>query len=113
MPPPRGGRHRPRPHQDSEEWVRDALVASDEMFADRSTSSDGDDRAQRHLEWLTDAVFSDEPGMRCIMFSVFAGCLAVVNAACGVVFVVTGSLGIGAARTAVAHRQSGLVSAIL
>ena len=80
-------------------------------WKDRSSSSPSFDDS---THWLT-STFGDAYDMetRCAVFSTAGIYAALVYAFCGVMFIVTGSLGVGAARTMVSHRQSGLVGSSL
>ena len=98
-------RHSHREHRKSDEWLDKVKTYSD---------SDSSDEAENdpHLRWLKETVDDMDMGQRCEVFSVVAVLGALTYAACGVIFIVTGSLGVGAARTMVGHRQSGLVRII-
>ena len=76
-------------------------------------SSSSDEEMDQHVRWLAEAVEDMSNEERCEMFAGIGGLSAVVYAGCGVIFIVTGSLGVAAARTMVGHRQSGLVGVIM
>ena len=63
----------------------------------------------RHSRWLAESVVEMNLAERCEVMACAGALSAVICAGCAVIFIVTGSLGVGAARTMVGHRQSGLV----
>ena len=80
-------------HRRGKSWMHDDSSSEDEP----------------HSRWLADSVDHMTIDQRCYMFSCVGALTAVVYCGCAVLFIVTGSLGVGAARTMVGHRQSGLV----
>ena len=74
------------------------------------TSSSDED--EPHMRWLADSVDHMNIDQRCYTFSCVGILTAVIYCGCAVLFIVTGSLGVGAARTMVGHRQSGLVRSL-
>ena len=100
-------RHAHREHRKPDEWMGEVKAYSD-SDSDSSNEAENDP----HLRWLKETVDDMDMAKRCEVFSVIASLGTLIYAACGVIFIVTGSLGVGAARTMVGHRQSGLVRII-
>ena len=96
-----------RDHKRPGEWMGDVRDSARSSHSDWDSSDEAEHNP--HLRWLSEAVEGMHLEQRCEILSGAAIIFALGYICCGVIFIVTGSLGVGAARTIVGHRQSGLV----